>query len=258
MIVLDSIVLFFAVPVSMWVIRTTKQDKLNLAWIIPWSLLLFFNSNPLDILLFVLGVLLGYLTDIAGVLAGKWYYPHYDNRLYSLSAGYGWGIITLIIFRVYFIIVDNLVLFGWIILSIFVVIWIVVEILRGNTSFSNHWLVIRTIISILFLLVSGDLLFLFIAAIGAIYIEILGTHLKIWIYYDPTPSYLYLGTGYAQLSYLCLVLANIFLFNYVPTLIQMIMISTLIILYLIDYRRIRLRQDSNGSKNNNNLSFKLI
>ncbi|MFX0174267.1 MAG: hypothetical protein ACFE9L_20495, partial [Candidatus Hodarchaeota archaeon] len=174
MIVLDSIVLLFAVPVSMWVIRTTKQDKLNLAWIIPWSLLLFLNSNPLDILLFVLGLLLGYLTDIAGVLAGKWYYPHYDNRLYSLSAGYGWGIITLIIFRVYFIIVDNLVSFGWFILIIFFIVWIVVEISRGNTSFSNHWLVIRTIISILFLLVSGDLLFLFVAATGAIYIEILG------------------------------------------------------------------------------------
>ncbi|MHA2298895.1 MAG: hypothetical protein ACXAEU_10205 [Candidatus Hodarchaeales archaeon] len=250
MIVLESMVLLFAVPVSMWVIRTTNQDKLILGWIVPWSLLLFINSNPLDILIFILGLFLGYITDIVGVFAGKWYYPHYDNRLYSLSAGYGWGIITLIIFRLYFTIIDNLASFGWFILAIFLILWIIVEVTRGTTSFSNYWLVTRTVISLIFLFVSGDLLFVFVAAAVAIYIEVLGTHLKIWIYYDPSPSYLYLGTGYAQLSYLCLILANFFLFNVVPTFIQIILIIFLIFLYLIDYRRITQKQDTKGSKDN--------
>ena len=67
MIVLDSIVLYFAVPVSMWVIRTTKQDKLNLSEIIPRSLLLYINNNPIGILPFILGLFLGQITDIVGI-----------------------------------------------------------------------------------------------------------------------------------------------------------------------------------------------
>jgi hypothetical protein len=250
MIIHDLIVLFFAVPISMWIIRTTKQDKLNLAWIVTWSALLFVEITSLEILVFLFGLVLGILTDFAGVLAKKWWYPHYDERLYSFSAFWGWGIVTLIIYRIYIIIVDNLIEFGWILLLIFIVSWIIVELWRGKTSFTNYLLIIRTFIIILFLTTSGDLLFLFVAAAGALYFEVLGTYLRIWIYYDPPPSYLYLGTGYAQLSYLCIITANFLIYSSIPNFIQITLIIILIFLYLLDYRNIIPSQDTKDSKNN--------
>jgi hypothetical protein len=252
--VLDAIVLFFAVPVSMWNLRTFKQDKLNLAWIIPWSLLLFVDISSLEILLFGLGILLGYFTDIVGVIARKWWYPHYTNRLYSLSAGYGWGIITLIIFRLYFSISENLEdLISWGLLGIFLIIWIGAEIVRGQLNFSNPWLVMRTILTVLFLFMSNDILFLLVAAAGAVYLEVLGTALRIWIYYDKSPSYLHLGAGYAQLSYVCLLAANMVVNNIPPSIQQIFLLLILVILYVIDYSGINFSDKSIRKENINEI-----
>jgi hypothetical protein len=222
----------------MWIIRTTKQDKLNLTWIVTWSILLFVDITTLEILVFIFRLILGILPDFAGVYAKKWWYPHYTERLYSFSAFWGWGIVTLIIYRIYSIIITNLLEFGWILLLIFIISWILVELLRGKTSFTNYLLIIRTFIVLVFLSISGDLLFLFVAAAGALYFEVLGTHLKIWIYYDLNPSYLYLGTGYAQLSYLCIVIANAFVYGQIPNLLQILLIFFLFLLYLLDYKEI--------------------
>lgn len=239
--VLDAIVLFFAVPLSMWNLRTFKKDRWNLAWIVPWSLLLFIEISPFEILLFVLGIVLGYLTDIVGVLGKKWWYPHYSTRLYSLSAGYGWGIITLIIFRFYFYIIENLAdVISWILLGAFFFLWIGVEIVWGHPNLSNPWLLIRTVLTILFLLISNDILFLLVAAAGAVYLEVLGTSLRIWIYYDKAPSYLHLGAGYAQLSYVCLLIANLAINNILPSILQVVILLILVILYVMDYSGIKL------------------
>ena len=93
----------------------------------------------------------------------------------------------------------------------------------------------RAGVSILLLVVSNDILFLLVAAIGAVYIEVLGTELKIWIYYDFTPSYIYLGTGYAQLAYLCLLMAKFIVYDIAPMFIQLILIGLLIILFFTEY-----------------------
>lgn len=238
MIPLDYVVLFFAVPCSMIIITTIKQDKWNLAWIVPWSLLLFIGDNtPFDVVLFILGLILGYFTDFAGVFSKKWWYPHYENRNFSFSAGYGWGLITLIIFRTYFFIQTNLKSMEVIVYIIFGLIWFLVEIKKGETLISTHLLTIRSIITITFLFVSGDIAFLFVAAIGAIYLEVMGTELKVWIYYDSSPSYLHLGIGYAQLSYLCLVFTNFIISQEIPSDMQIVLIIMLVLLYIIDYKR---------------------
>lgn len=238
MIPIDYIVLFFAVPCSMIIITTIKQDKWNLTWIIPWTSLLFIGDCSLsDLVLFMLGLGLGYFTDIAGVFARKWWYPHYKNRIYSLSAGYGWAIITLIIFRTYFYIQTTLEAIQLGIFTIFGLMWLFVELKKGKTSFSTHLLTIRSFITVIFLFISGDIFFLFVAAIGAIFLEVLGTELKVWIYYDPSPSYLHLGTGYAQLSYLCLICTNYIVNQVHPTLMQTSLVAILILLYIVDYKK---------------------
>jgi len=246
MIPIDYIVLFFSIPCSMIIITTIKQDKWNLTWIIPWSMLLFVGScSNLDITLFLLGLILGYFTDIAGVFAKKWWYPYYTNRIYSLSAGYGWAIITLIIFRTYFFIQTNLMNIQWVIFGIFGISWIIVELKKGETSFKTHWLTIRSFITVIFLFISGDIFFLFVASVGAIFIEVLGTELKVWIYYDSSPSYLHLGIGYAQLSYFCLMCANYIIEREIPSMLQLILIIILILLYIGDYNKISLHNRTN-------------
>ncbi len=235
MIILDAWVLFFVVPVSMWIMKTFKKDMLTLLWIIPWSLLLFFDYSPYDMVLFILGLILGILTDLAGVLANKWWYPHYSNRIYSLSAFWGWGIITLAIFRFYNILIEGNTSVGWIIILIFVIIWLTVEVKKGKTSLSNYWVALRGLITVFFLFISGDFLYLIVASVGAIYIEILGTELKIWIYYDITPSYIYLGTGYAQLSYFCVLITNFLILGIPPTILQIFLIILLVVLYVLEY-----------------------
>ncbi|MFW9777459.1 MAG: hypothetical protein ACFFE8_01315 [Candidatus Heimdallarchaeota archaeon] len=247
--VLDAIVLFFAIPLSMWNLRTFKKDKWNLAWIIPWSLLLFIGISLFEILLFIMGIILGYLTDIIGVFGKKWWYPHYSNRLYSLSAGYGWGIITLIIFRLYFYIIeDSANIMSWILLAVFLFLWISAEIVWGQPNLSNPWLIIRTVLTILFLLISDDILFLLVAAAGAVYLELLGTSLRIWIYYDKAPSYLHLGAGYAQLSYVCFLIANLVTNNIFPSVQQIIILLMLVVLYIMDYSGIKLSIWENRKK----------
>jgi hypothetical protein len=239
MIPIDYIVLFFAVPCSMIIITTIKQDKWNLTWIIPWTSLLFIGDCSFsDIVLFLLGLVLGYFTDITGVFAKKWWYPHYKNRIYSLSAGYGWAIITLIMFRTYFYIQTTLENVQLIVYAIFGLMWLFVELKKGRTSFSTHWLTIRSFITVIFLLISGDIFFLFVAAIGAIFLEVLGTELKVWIYYDPSPSYLHLGTGYTQLSYLCLIFTNYIVNQELPSILQTTLVAILILLYIVDYKKI--------------------
>ncbi len=239
MIPIDYIVLFFAVPCSMIIITTIKQDKWNLTWIILWTSLLFIGDWSFsDIVLFMLGLVFGYFTDIAGVFAKKWWYPHYKNRIYSLSAGYGWAIITLIIFRTYFYIQTTLETIQWIVYAMFGLMWLYVELKKGKTSYSTHWLTIRSLITVIFLFISGDIFFLFVAAIGAIFLEVLGTELKVWIYYDPPPSYFHLGTGYAQLSYLCLICTNFIVDQELPTFLQAFLLAALIILYIVDYKKI--------------------
>ncbi|MHA2074022.1 MAG: hypothetical protein ACW97X_05345 [Candidatus Hodarchaeales archaeon] len=236
MIPLDYVVLFFAVPGSMIIITTIKQDKWNLAWIIPWSLLLFIGDNaPFDVALFILGLIIGYFSDFAGVKSEKWWYPEYKNRIFSLSAGYGWGIITLIIFRTYFYIQIHLQILEIFIYGIFGILWFIVELKKGKTSISTHWLTSRSIITIIFLLISGDIYFLFVAAIGAIYLEVLGTELKVWVYRMDKPSYIHLGIGYAQLSYLCLIYTKLIIFQEIPSMMQIFLIAILIILYILDY-----------------------
>ena len=237
MIPIDYIVLFYAVPCSMIIITTIKKDKWNLTWIFPWSLLLFIGNNSLfDIFLFILGLFFGYLTDIAGVYAKKWWYPHYHERTYSLSAGYGWGIITLIIFRTYFFIQNNLKEFEWIIFGIFGLVWLLVELKKGKTSLLNYYLILRSFLTVVLLYISGEILFIFVAAVGAIFLEVLGTELRVWIYYDSSPSYIHLGTGYAQLSYLCYIGTNLIINRIDPSVLQILLVIILILLYLADYK----------------------
>ena len=120
---------------------------------------------------------------------------------------------------------------------IFGLIWFLVELKKGETFISTHLLTIRSIITIIFLLVSGDITFLFVAAIGAIYLEVMGTELKVWIYYDSSPSYIHLGIGYTQLSYLCLVFTKFIISQEIPSDLQIVLIIILVLLYIIDYKQ---------------------
>lgn len=239
MILADLFVLFVATPVSFLILKKYKQDKIALAWMVPWTLLLFIDKTGSELyfslLLFSIGLVPGIITDIAGVFAHKWWYPHYNDRIYSLSIFWGWGIMTLLIFRFYELIMTNFEIYGWFIIILFFILWIFVDFTRGKTSLRNYWTLVRAGVSILFLALSNDILFLLVAAVGAVFIEVLGTELKIWIYYDFTPSYIYLGAGYAQLSYICLLLTKFIIYDTVPMFIQLILIGLVIILFIIEY-----------------------
>ncbi|MHA2290730.1 MAG: hypothetical protein ACXACK_01055 [Candidatus Hodarchaeales archaeon] len=252
----DLLVLFVATPISFLILKKYKQDKIAFAWIVPWTLLLFIDRTGLELyfslLLFSMGLVLGIITDIVGVYAHKWWYPHYNDRMYSLSTFWGWGIITLLIFRFYEFIMTNFEIFGWFFIILFFILWVGVDVTRGKTSLRNYWTLVRAGVSILFLALSNDILFLLVAAAGAVFIEVLGTELKIWIYYDFTPSYIYLGTGYAQLSYICLMIAKFIVYGIVPMFIQLILIGLVIILYFTEYyidTRDYIRNEKNAQTN---------
>ena len=142
---------------------------------------------------------------------------------------------TLLIFRFYDFLMTNFEIYGWAIFVVLFILWIFIDYTKGKTSLKNYWTLARLFVSILFLALSNDILFLLVAATGAVFIELLGTRLKIWIYYDFTPSYIFLGAGYAQLSYMCLILAKFIVYNTVPTFIQIILIGLLIILFFAEY-----------------------
>lgn len=239
MILADLFVLFVATPISFLILKKYKQDKIALAWMVPWTLLLFIDKTDSELyfslLLFSIGLVPGIITDMAGVFAHKWWYPHYNDRIYSLSIFWGWGIMTLLIFRFYELIMTNFEIYGWFIIILFFILWIFVDFTRGKTSLRNYWTLVRAGVSILFLALSNDILFLLVAATGAVFIEVLGTELKIWNYYDFTPSYIYLGAGYAQLSYICLLLAKFIVYDTVPMFIQLILIGLVIILFITEY-----------------------
>ncbi|MHA1996282.1 MAG: hypothetical protein ACW97Z_17250 [Candidatus Hodarchaeales archaeon] len=239
MILVDLFVLFVTTPIAFLILKKYKQDKMAFAWTLPWTLLLFIDKTGSELyfslLLFSLGLVLGIITDIVGVYAHKWWYPHYNDRMYSLSIFWGWGIMTLLIFRFYEFIMTNFEIFGWFIIILLFILWIVIDFTRGKTSLRNYWTLLRAGVSILFLALSNDILFLLVAASGAVFIEVLGTELEIWIYYDFTPSYFYLGTGYAQLAYICLLLANFFIYDIIPMFIQLILVGLVIILYITEY-----------------------
>jgi hypothetical protein len=239
MILEDLLVLFVATPISFLILRKYKQDKLAFAWIAPWTVLLFIDKTgselSFSLLLFSIGLVPGVITDIGGVYAHKWWYPHYTDRKHSLSIFWGWGIMTLLIFRFYEFLMANFESYGWFIIILLFILWIFVDFTRGKTSLRNYWTLGRAGVSILILALSNDILFLVVAATGAIFIEVLGTKLKIWIYYDFTPSYIYLGAGYAQLAYMSLLLAKFFVYDTVPTFIQLILLGLLIILFFAEY-----------------------
>lgn len=239
MILEDLLVLFVATPISFLLLRKYKQDKIAFAWIFPWTILLFIDKTGSELyfslVLFSIGLVPGIITDIGGVYAHKWWYPHYNNRKYSLSVFWGWGIMTLLIFRFYDFLMTNFEIYGWAIFVVLFILWIFIDYTKGKTSLKNYWTLARLFVSILFLALSNDILFLLVAATGAVFIELLGTRLKIWIYYDFTPSYIFLGAGYAQLSYMCLILAKFIVYNTVPTFIQIILIGLLIILFFAEY-----------------------
>ena len=158
MILEDLLVLFVTTPIAFLILKKYKQDKIAFAWTLPWTLLLFIDKTGSELyfslLLFSLGLVLGIITDIVGVYAHKWWYPIYNDRVYSLSVFWGWGIMTLLIFRFYEFILTNFEIFGWFIIILFFILWIVVDFTRGKTSLRNYWTLLRASVSILFLALS--------------------------------------------------------------------------------------------------------
>ena len=232
-ILLDLCVVLIAIPCSMLIMKTWKKDQITLLFIVLCSSLLFFdNLLVLNLTIFGSGLVLGYGTDLLGVFTNKWYYPHYERRQYSLSAGWGWGIVTLVVIRYSSLEIQNISL----ILPGFLVSWVLIEIFYGNTNVDQVWLVLRSLITILLIIISSDYLLLVLAAGLAIFIERIGTYMQIWIYTDQNSvSYIYLGLGYTQLCYL-VNKGILYLFDHIsPNMWELTLSLLLLIFYIFDY-----------------------
>lgn len=192
--------LFFVagVPICLFINNKTRSDLiciiLGIAYMIVYG---FFLADPQwdDWFFFVLGLIVGYVTDFVAVKAKKWKYHTWDPDYgYSWYVGFAWGMVTMFTYNIGSNIPSEplaLVVTA----LIFVSPMFICEYKFGETRRDQYFLYARVLFT--FLAFYNNLGLLFIAIFVGTYIEWVGVFwLKNWLYID-TMSFLFLSGGYS-------------------------------------------------------------
>ena len=138
-----------------------------------------------DLLVFSLGLILGYVSDWIGVYNGYWKYQTQNG--YSWWVGLGWGLVTMVVFQA--VVLSNYYLAGLLIVS--------VGLILANKNEKESFAVWSSLLLKLAFLVVYPKLFVLAFSLGVVLEYVAVERLKLWEY--QRLSYVQIGTGYGLL-----------------------------------------------------------
>ncbi len=197
---LFNLIFFLAgVPFVLWLNNKTQNDWICLALGIIYMVCYGVIAEPPwdEWLFFLLGLIIGYVTDYWGVNAQKWKYHPWDPEYgYSVYVGFAWGMVSIFTYNIGKALLASPEFF-FLPGILFIIPTFFFEWKFGETRRDQYFLFARAIFTFFAFLASNSLGLMFIACFVGAYIEFAGVNwIKNWLYID-TMSYLFISFGYS-------------------------------------------------------------
>ena len=180
---------FFVLLMGLFSYFVQKKSKSRLVdfflTIIGLSICLFYVENRVELIIFLFGIIFGYISDLLGVYAKMWKYATKNG--YSYWVGTGWGLFFLFVYKA-----KNITLIETLPL---IIISIIISFKYSKKIFSEEkYQRIGYVIKILAFFLN-PVFFLYVYSMGTL-IEFIAVDLfKVWKY--ESLEYFRIGTGYA-------------------------------------------------------------
>lgn len=183
----------------------------------------FLIESSFHLLVFIISIIIGYITDFYGVRKNLWKYPTKSG--YSLWVGIGWGTLILSIWKMSTIPIQ---ISSFLVLTVFLV-----EYFYGTLKIYSKPILFIRYFSILILVFHYPNLF-FLSFFFGMFNELLAVHkFQAWKYSEKY-SFILFGFGYAMVSILTIIVTQ-FVLNYrIPDLLEIIIFSLIFTSYIFE------------------------